>query len=152
MNVANAAATLEHAGKQHSGAMTCTIALALIGELLLCAESGGILHDEMVTTYAAGDEERWAHAEALRLLRNSVCHPGAVNPARGEVAVLSLFAHVEREFKEEVWVTPARRDLAELGSRELATFALRLVDTIGYQQADRWKLREFRRRRRRGER
>jgi hypothetical protein len=81
---------LGNAGTSPSNAIHCTTLLALVGELLVCAEEGGIFREETVKNFAGKDYERKVNAEAMRRLRNAVCHPAAVTPDDGEIALLAL--------------------------------------------------------------
>lgn len=124
-------------GRSAEFAIHCTILLALLGELLLCAERGGILQDGAVQVFA-NDVERENVAEALRLLRNAVAHPAAASADHGEVAVVSFAEYVERSFPEETWASTLWQTPGQLATRPVAFFALRLVDQLGRWQASRW--------------
>lgn len=131
------ARALVELGRSSEFAMHCTILLALLGELLLCAESGGILQGNASSIFA-GDEERENIAETLRLLRNAVAHPAAANAVHGEVAIGAFADYVERSFPEETWASTLRRTPGHLATRAVAFFALRLVDQLGRWQASHW--------------
>ena len=53
------AASLIDLGKRPDAAMSCTLLLVMLGELLLCAEHGGILRDDaMVDRFAGGSADK----------------------------------------------------------------------------------------------
>lgn len=112
--------------------------LALLGELLLCAEEGGIFRDETVRRFAGKDYDRRISADAMRRLRNAVCHPAAVTLDDGEIALLALSEYVERNHPEEEWGRDLRSKPSLLADRRVAFFSLRLVDNLGWWQAERW--------------
>ena len=124
-------------GRTTDFAVHCTVLLALLGELLLCAESGGIFQDSTVDVFAH-DIEKQNVAEALRLLRNAVAHPAAANASRGEVAITAFADYVESSFPEETWAASLRGTPGQLATRPVTYFALRLVDQLGRWQASHW--------------
>jgi hypothetical protein len=134
------AALLRDAGKSPSNAIHCTVLLALVGELLLCAEKGGIFRDETVYRFAGKDYERKVNAEVMRRLRNAVCHPAAVTPDDGEIALLALADYVELNLPEEKWGPRLRSEPSLLADRVVAFFALQLVDNLGWCQAEHWNV------------
>ena len=115
------------------------VLLALLGELLLCAEAGGILREENIETFAARDDDRQKWARAIWMLRNTICHPmAATNRA-------AFLGYVQTEFRDETW---AAAPSASLASRDASAFALRLIDNIGRRQAEHWNIRGLARGRR----
>ncbi len=134
------AAFLTEAGKTPSNAIQCTIALALISELLLCAESGGIFRKETVAQFAGDHDNRKLNAKAMRLLRNAVCHPASADEHDGEIAIVALSDYVDTNFRDEPWGRPLRSEPGRLAGRDVAFFALRLVDNLGWWQADHWSV------------
>lgn len=153
------AAVLRDAGRQPDRSIHCTILLSLLGELLLTAERGGIFSEAddgcLLQGPANNDEEgRESTVKALRLMRNTVCHPGSFLPQgdRG-IAVESLLDHLggagTSVFRGETWTGAVRASPAQLNSREVAAFTLRLVDNVGSWQSERWRLRWVRRAQRR---
>lgn len=134
------AASLITIGKQPDAAMSCTLLLVMLGELLLCAEHGSILRDDvMVERFAGRSDERWLAAEALRRLRNAACHPAAVAAsAKGEVAIVSFAEFLIMNFKEYTWAQGLRTQPGLLAHRAVSLFALRMVDSIGRSRAGHW--------------
>lgn len=135
-----AATLLRTAGASPGNAIHCTILLSLVGELLLCAEQGGIFREEIVDRFAHKDQDRKVNAEAMRRLRNAVCHPAAVTEADGEVAILALASYVEYNHPEETWGPSLRSEPGRLADRSVAFFALRLVNNLGWWQAEHWRV------------
>lgn len=137
------AASLIEIGRQPDAAMSCTLLLVMLGELLLCAEHGGILRDDaMVERFAGGDDERRLAAEALRRLRNAACHPAAVAPsAKGEVGIVLFANFLIENFKEDTWAQGLRTQPGFLAHRAVSMFALRMVNSIGWWRADHWGVR-----------
>lgn len=137
------AASLTELGKRPDAAMSCTLLLVMLGELLLCAEDGGILRDnDMVERFAGGIPERRHAAVALRLLRNVACHPATVeNLAEGERGIVPFAEFLIKNFKEATWATRLRAQPGSLADRAVSLFALRVVDSIGKWQAIHWDVR-----------
>ena len=137
------AASLIEIGRQPDAAMSCTLLLVMLGELLLCAEHGGILRDDAtVERFAGGIDERWLAAEALRRLRNAACHPAAVATAtKGEVGIVSFAEFLIMNFKEDTWAQGLRTQPGFLAHRAVSLFALRMVDSIGWWRAGHWGVR-----------
>ena len=131
---------LRNVGTSPSNAIHCTALLALVGELLLCAEEGGIFRNETVDGFAGKDYEKKVNAEAMRRLRNAVCHPAAVTSGDGEIALLALSDYIERNHREEEWGPRLRFEPNLLADRVVAFFALRLVDNLGWWQAEHWSV------------
>lgn len=125
-----------------------TLLLSLLGELLLCAEDGDILRKEVVQRFAAGESERAIVGEAVRRLRNAVCHPASTEEHEEETGVASFADFVIVNFKEETWAQKVKQRPGELRAREVTLFALRLIDQLGMAQAERWHLKKVRRVRR----
>jgi hypothetical protein len=141
------AASLAELGPQPDAAMSCTLLLVVLGELLLCAEHGGILRDDVrvVERFADGDQDRRQAAEALRLLRNAACHPAAVaSSAKGEVGIVSFANFLIANFKEATWAKGLRTQPVFLAHRRVSLFALRMVESIGVWRADHWGVRHAR--------
>ena len=116
--------------------------LALLGELLLCAEEGDILRKDTVTKYGGSEPERAVVAEAMRLLRNAVCHPASATEHDDEkTGVVSFADFVNKNFREETWASALRARPGDLAKREVAVFALQLVDALGWARAQKWGLR-----------
>lgn len=134
------AALLRTLGASSSNAIHCTVLLALLGELLVCAEEGGILRKETVIRFAGWDADRMIVPDAVRLLRNAVCHPASAQEHEEETGMASFADFVATNFKEETWVASLRSTPGELARREVAFFALRLLNSIGWERANRWKL------------
>jgi hypothetical protein len=132
------ATLLQDVGTSPSNAIHCTILLSLVGELLLCAEQGGIFREETVKRFAGSDRDRKINAEAMRRLRNAVCHPAAVTEDDGEIALLALSSYVENNHREETWGPNLRSEPSLLAHRDVAFFALRLVNNLGRWQAEHW--------------
>jgi hypothetical protein len=131
-------------GPQPDASMACTVLLALLGELLLCAEHGGILRDDkMVERFAGGIRDRRQSAEALRLLRNATCHPAAAAAAASdrEVGIVAFADFLIANFKEDRWAKGLRTQPGFLAHREVSLFALRMVNSIGWQQRAHWDVR-----------
>ena len=155
LSTSSAARFLAEAGSHPGNSIHCATALALLGELLLCAKEGGILDKQAVERFAGGDKDRRKIGEAVRLLRNTVCHPGDAKPHKEdkETALDALLRHVETEFREEPWVPDIRETAAKLkldniraitaklNNREVALFALRCIGLTGWWQAEQWGLR-----------
>jgi hypothetical protein len=143
MRCETTAASLIELGKQPDAAMSCTLLLVMLGELLLCAEHGGILRDDvMVERFAGGIVERWLAAEALRRLRNAACHPAAVvTSVKGDVGIVSFANFLITNFKRESWARGLRTQPGLLANRAVSLFALRMVNSIGWWQADHWDVR-----------
>jgi len=137
------AASLAELGRRPDAAMSCTLLLVLLGELLLCAEHGGILRDDdMVKRFAGGVAERRQAAEALRRLRNAACHPAAAaTSAKGEVGIVAFADFLIANFKEDTWAQGLRTQPGFLADRAVSLFALRMVNSIGWWQADHWSVR-----------
>lgn len=137
------AASLTELGKRPDAAMSCTLLLVVLGELLLCAEHGGILRDDVnVARFAGGIRERRQAAEALRLLRNAACHPAAVATSeKGEVGIVSFAEFLIANFKEATWAKGLRVQPGSLADRRVSLFALRMVDSIGWWRASHWGVR-----------
>ena len=135
------AAVLQTLGVSPSSSIQTTILLALLGELLLCAEEGGILRKDTVERIAAGEPEREIVPDAVRLLRNAVCHPASAREDVEETGIASFADFIVTNFKEETWATELRTRPGDLARREVAFFALRLINGIGWERAERWKLR-----------
>jgi len=137
------ATSLADLGKSPNAAMSCTLLLVLLGELLLCAEHGGILRDDdMVERFAGGIAERRQAAEALRRLRNAACHPAAATTsAKGEVGIVAFADFLVANFKEDTWAQGLRTQPGFLANRVVSLFALRMVNSIGWWQADHWSVR-----------
>jgi hypothetical protein len=127
-------------GMSPSSSIHCTILLALLGELLLCAEEGGILRKDSVTRFAAGEPERAAVGEVLRLMRNAVCHPASTSDYDEETSIASFADFVMENFKEETWASSLKSRPGDLGKREVTFFALRLVQQLGWERAERWRV------------
>lgn len=127
-------------GMSPSSSIHCTILLALIGELLLCAEEGGILRKDTVARFAAGEPERAAVGDALRLMRNAVCHPASTSEDDEETSIASFADFVMENFKEETWASSIKSRPGDLGKREVTFFALRLIEQLGWERAARWNL------------
>ena len=137
---ANAIASI---GPTPSHAIHCTTILSLLAELLLCAEDGGIFREEIIDQFAGGVGERRATAESLRLLRNATCHPAAATSGDGEIAIVALARYVANAYREERWAVRLQTQPEQAGllaDREVTFFALRLVNTLGWWQADHWGL------------
>lgn len=135
-----AAVALQSLGTSPSSAIHCTILLALLGELLLCAEAGGILRKDTVEEFAGGEPERLAAGEAMRLLRNAVCHPASATEHGEDTGITSFADFIAENFKEETWAVGLRSQPGNLGKREVAFFALRLVNDLGWVLAGQWGL------------
>lgn len=136
------AASLTKLGKQPDAAMSCTLLLVMLGELLLCAERGGILRDDVMVEFAGEIAERRQAAEALRRLRNAACHPAAVGTsAKGEVGIVSFADFLIANFKEDTWAQGLRTQPGFLANRAVSLFALRMVNSIGWWQAAHWGVR-----------
>lgn len=135
-------ATFVHeAGKNPSNAGYCAIALVLLGELLICAEEGGIMQRDVVAQFDSQKEESAPIAEAVQRLRNALCHPAAVSPDHGEVAVQALLAFMEANYRDETWPDDVRRNPGTIfqdKDRRVASFALRMVTRVGVHRARRW--------------
>jgi hypothetical protein len=138
MQCAPTAAALRALGPSPSSSIHCTILLALLGELLLCAEEGGILRKDTVAKFVGDEQEREALGEATRLLRNAVCHPASATEHDEVTGIASLAGFVAENFKEEKWASGLRSRPADLGKREVAFFALGLVVELGWDRAARW--------------
>lgn len=134
------AAALRSLAMSPSSSIHGTILLALLGELLLCAETGGILRKDTVDRFAGGELERAAVGDAMRLLRNAVCHPASASDHDDETGIASFADFVLDNFKEETWARNLRSRPGELGRREVTFFALRLVESVGWDRAGRWNL------------
>ena len=137
-----ATATYVHdVGRNPSNAGYCAIAFALLGELLLCAEEGGILQRDIVARFDGHKDESAPIAEAVHRLRNALCHPAAVSPDHGEVAVQALLGFMEANYRDEMWLDDVRRNPGTIyldKDRRVASFALRMVTRVGVHQARRW--------------
>jgi hypothetical protein len=124
-------------GMSPSSSIHCTILLALLGELLLCAEDGGILRKDTVARFAGSEPERAAVGEALRLMRNAVCHPASTSDYDEETSIASFADFVMANFKEETWASSLKARPGDLGKREVTFFALRLIEQLGWERAGR---------------
>ncbi len=131
---------LADAGKSPSNTIHCAILIALIAEMLLCAESGGIFRDDIVQRFAGNDSDRELNAEAMRLLRNAVCHPAATTEDDGEIAIVALSRYVEHNFRDETWGPGLHANPGRLGDRDVGFFALRLLNNLGWWQAEHWSV------------
>jgi hypothetical protein len=129
-------------GPTPSSSIHCSVLLALLGELLLCAEDGGILRKATVDTFAAGESEPEIVGNATRLLRNAVCHPAASATEDDEEAtnIVSFANYVTDNFRDENWAAGLRSRPGDLNRREVALFALRLVDSLGWTRAGKWRM------------
>lgn len=134
------AAALRPLGMSPSSSIHGTILLALLGELLLCAETGGILRKDTVDRFAGGELERAALGDAMRLLRNAACHPASASDHDDETGIVSFADFVLDNFQEETWARNLRSRPGDLARREVTFFALRLVESVGWDRAERWRL------------
>lgn len=134
------AAALKVLGGSPSSAIHCTILLALLGELLLCAEEGGNLRKDTVARVAGEEASGSAAPEAMRLLRNAACHPASAINQDEETGIVSFADFVTQHFKQETWASSVRARPGDLARREVAFFALQLANDIGWERANRWGL------------
>ena len=134
------AAAIKTLGGSPSSSIHCTILLALLGELLLCAEEGGILRKDTVARIAGAEAEGAVAPDAVRLLRNAVCHPASALEHDEETGIRSFADFVTHHFKRETWASSLRIRPGELAKREVAFFALQLANDIGWERANRWGL------------
>lgn len=120
----------------------CTTAIALTGELLVCALDGGALSAKLVER-AAQNREAWVVLESLHLLRNAVCHPAhySTSAGAGEPQIVKLARHMA-QCERDMWnlAHALADDWARLGSREMSLFALRRLNALGHHVAPRYEL------------
>jgi len=99
--------------------LACTTAIALLGELVLCARRGSILSEEKDEWERRVDEDAWSDVQVMNHLRNSVCHPASQS-------IVALCDHIERhEPDTRALALELRADWSYLGTRELSEYALR---------------------------
>jgi len=146
--IKKAARWLGALGPNPDDSILCTLVLAVLGELLLCAEPGGILRETNLLQ-RFGESEQWVAVEGLRLVRNAVCHPAEVGTTKvadgdgedtggNQSGVTALASFLGSHHRDESWAQELRTDPNQLASREAALFTLRQVDSIGRMLASRW--------------
>ena len=59
---------------------------------------------------------------------------------RSEIAIVAFSNYVESSFPEEAWAPALRKNPGKLGDRDVALFALHVVNTLGWWQADHWRV------------
>jgi hypothetical protein len=115
---------------QHNLWLWCTTAIALTGELLLCAQHGGIFSEEVEGQW---DLPARINVRTLRLLRNATCHPAhQANVGSGTPPIERLVTHLRNTEREESPLAiELERSWSLLADRRVAEFALRKLDAAG---------------------
>ena len=121
---------------QHGGWFSCTATICICGELLRCAESGGTMNDAFIAEQA----EHFHATEAIRHLRNAVCHPAHVSSKHsGPPHVLQLCDWLNKHSLAPVPVVhELRKDFGKLGERWVAETALQLLEVTAQAFEERY--------------
>jgi hypothetical protein len=61
--------------------------------------------------------------------------------AKGQTGSVSFADFLIANFKEDTWAQGLRTQPGALANREVSLFALRMVNSIGWWQADHWNVR-----------
>jgi hypothetical protein len=145
LSCSRSAAALRDLGRTPDYSIICSLLLAMLGEMLLCAEDGGILREDELRQRFGAPSEQWVPVEALRRLRNAVCHPAEVAGGGGasanDAGILAFADFVAAHFKQDTWAAGLRTQPSQLAQRNVTLFGLRLVESIGRSQAHHWGVR-----------